>query len=541
MRFFEPNEKRTTVSVYVFLVGLFTIFCVMVGLNFDLVLKFIGGFFEIIRPIIYGFIIAFALYPAVRFIEKTAFKRFRCGKKLKHTLSVLIVYLLLIMLLLMFFLVSIPEVIANIDDLQIKVNEFVEGFQNTTVDILTPGKANVIVYFDVSEYNRLDPSDDLFSFTLRNMSGMQLNAKSQSMTEDVKELFDKIVNSIGDMLSNSIPVIFTSAMEVLNETKNIVIGVIISLYFILGEKKHRQFLSTLGSVWIPKKPYRILLWFIEKTKNIFRDYIVVRLLDCMIMGALSFVCLFVFQTPFAMLLSMILGVASFFPFIGPIIGIMIGSLIVLIIDVRYMLVFLIVAVLLNIIDLRYIEPMLNAGKHLSSLSAIWVFTAIILMGGFFGAVGVVIGIPLFAFFYSLLKEKAEVRLQNAGLATETSEWYVSKTIGGAQAIDNPDEDTDVLEGTDMESFFAERDDARAYRNLKFRIRIFWRKTRFVRRKIVDVFIKIYVFILPALKLIWKCIKKVCAFTAKVFKKVINAFKKLFQGIKKAFKKNKKTE
>ena len=70
MKFFEPNEKRTTVAVYAFLVALFCVLCVIIGINIYQLPKALSYVYEIVKPIIYGLIIAFLMHPIVSFFEK---------------------------------------------------------------------------------------------------------------------------------------------------------------------------------------------------------------------------------------------------------------------------------------------------------------------------------------------------------------------------------------------------------------------------------------------------------------------------------------
>lgn len=523
MKFFEPSEKRNTVSVYIFLVGVFVLLCILVGANVDKIWGLGGAFLEIIRPFIYGFIIAFALHAPVHFVEKSVLGTFKMKRRVRHAISVVIVYISVVLILLFFALTAIPEIVNNFDDFRIKVDEFVLNFQNNTAEMLSSSNNDSInVYFDVEPTLRKNPSDRLFSFTLRNYSGIGIEVQDNSIRQEVKELFDKAVAVVGEMLGNSIPSVFTSALTVLTETKNLVIGVIISLYFLLGENKHKQYISHMANVWLPQKIYKVCIWLLDKSKNIFRDYIVVRLLDGIIIALLTLVCLFVFQAPFAALLALIMGVASLFPFIGPIIGIALGALITLIIDIRYMLVFLAVSILLTILDTRYIEPMLNSGRDTHKLSAVWVFAAIIVMGGFFGIIGVLVGIPTFAFIYSIIKELVEKRLEARNLATETSEWYlVSKTTKKLTVSEIPD----VEEGTDMKTFFEERDENEAYRNMRIRLRYVFRKMKPFLTKAKVFFGKIWLKLRPVLAAILKVLKKIWKFLAAPFVKLKNRLKK----------------
>jgi len=523
MRFFEPNEKRTTIAVYVFLVCVFALLCVVVGANIDVIWSLLGAFMVIMRPFIYGFVIAFALHTPVRFVEENVLGSTKLKGRVKHALSVVIVYVTVVLIILLFCLTAIPQIISNFDVFKVKIDDFVVNFQNKTAELLSSSKNTAVnVYFDIEPALRKNPSDRLFSFTLRNYDGIAIGVKDNSMREKVKELFNKIVASIGNMLGNSLPDIFSSALTVLVETKNLVIGVIISLYFLLGERRHRQYLSHMGNVWLPKGVYKVCVWLIDKSKNIFRDYIVVRLLDGVIIGILTMVCLFVFQTPLAALLALIMGVGSLFPFIGPIVSTAICSLIMMIIDIRYMLVFLIVSILLHILDTRYIEPMLNSGRNNHKLSAIWVFAAIVVMGGFFGIIGILIGIPLVAFIYSIVKELVEKRLKLRSLATETAEWYIGSEEGEESS---EAEIPEIEEGADMKAFFEERDETEAYRHMRSRIRWLSRKLRPAIKKVKEFFVAVWIRVLPVLVKIKNGFEKLWNMLVGVYQKIVSRFKK----------------
>lgn len=526
MKFFEPTEKRTTIAVYIFLVGVFALFCILVGANIGVIGTLWDTFLEIIRPFIYGFAIAFTLHAPVRFVENKVLGSVKMKGKLRHALSVVIVYIFIVLIILFLVLTVVPEIVTNFDDFRLKIDEFVVNFQNRTAELLSSSNNDsVTVYFDIEPSLRNGPSDRLFSFTLRNYEGIGIAVKDNSIREEVKDMFNRVVAAVGDMLGNALPDIFSSALTVLTETKNLVIGVIISLYFLLGERKHRQYLSHMGNVWLPQKIYNGIIWLIDKSKNIFRDYIVVRILDGSIIAFLTLVCLFVFQTPFSMILSFVMGIGTFFPFIGPIISIALGAIIMMIIDIRYMLVFIVVGVLLHILDSRYIDPMLHAGRDTHKLSGVWVFAAIVIMGGFFGIIGILIGIPTFAFIYSIVKELVEQRLKSKGLATETAAWYRDSVRGENVATA---EIPDIEEGTDIKSFFEDRDENEAYKHMRRRIRRASRRMRPFLAKIRAFFSSVWGKIVIVLKVILS-----------FFKRIWQSVSAPFRNLKKKFKNNNK--
>ncbi|MBE6537776.1 MAG: AI-2E family transporter [Ruminococcaceae bacterium] len=462
MKFFEPNEKRNTVALYVFLVALFCVFCVIIGINISVVPKIADFIFEVVKPIIYGFVIAFLLHPLVRFTE-TKILGNRKEKKIgfRHFLSVVIVYVVVIALITLFCMTVIPEIISNYDKFSSKFMQYVESFQHRTAELVTSLTGeSVYVYYDVMPDLRKDAAEQLFAISLRNPEGYNLVVNSGAGAQIVKNAFDGILASLGEMINNSLPNIFSSALTIITETKNLIIGIFLSLYLLIGEKKHIERIQYICKVWLPERAYKNLCWIVRKSKSIFRDYIVVRLLDGMIIGILMFICLFIFQTPYAVLLAVVMGVSSFFPFIGPIIGIGAGTFILLLVDVRYALLYLVISVLINILDSRYIEPFLNAGRQ-DNLPAIWVFSAIIVMGGFFGIVGILIGIPFVALVYSIFKALCEKKLREKGLSDRTQAYFENA------AVETSDADYNIEEGTNMSTYLVEkRDDAQVYNEMK---------------------------------------------------------------------------
>ena len=56
------------------------------------------------------------------------------------------------------------------------------------------------------------------------------------------------------------------------------------------------------------------------------------------------------------------------------------------------------------------------------ISAFWILFSILVAGKVLGIVGMIIGVPLFAIFYSIVKVFVEGRLEKKGLKTETKDY-----------------------------------------------------------------------------------------------------------------------
>ncbi len=453
MKFFEPNEKRNTIAAYVFFVALFGVFCVILGINIGVVSRLFGFIFDIVKPLLYGFVFAFVLHPLVEVMETSVFAGWKKpSRALKRSLSIAIVYIAVIFLIVMFCLTVIPEFMSNYDIFAKRLAEFAEDFQNKIAEVISrfSGGGSTYVYYDVDPSLRVKLSEDLFAFTLG--EGLPLETTPNTVLTQVKSFFSGLISAVTGRFS--LAGIFSSAIAAINSLKNIVIGIILSVYFLASGKKLTTWLTRTFRAWLPHPAYRRMMWLTEKVNDIFKGYIMVRIADGFIMGFLTFFILFVARVPNRLLLSVVMGVASFFPFIGPVVGIAFGALVVSILDVRFLPVFLITTIVLNFADSRYIEPLLNKDGQSSPLAAIWIFSAIVVMGGFFGVIGIVFGIPMVAFIYSIVKEMSEKTLKHKHLAVDTSEYF----IGPKKRYKTTDTETESNVPLDMETYYAEKND-----------------------------------------------------------------------------------
>ena len=426
-KWFEPTEKCLTVSAYVFLVGVFYVLCVMVGLNIHRLPDIGRNLVSVMSPLIYGFLIAFVLSPGVSFIETRIFFKWREKRqRLKHILSIILTYVLVITLFVLAVVFLVPQVVNTYTEFFSQFTTNVTHMRNWIAGILEdmPGaeKSGAYVFHDVSSDFRMEITDHSLVDSLNTPSGVLLKGKNTTTQDEVQEMFDGVVQNIVSSVTKALPGVLSSALNVLLEAKNVLLGVIISVYFLVCKKSLLGTFNRLAHTWMPPKMYRRSAWLIVKAKGIFRDYIVVRLLDSFIVALITLVGLLIIRNPYALLVSVIIGMSALIPFIGPVLGIAVGALMMLVVGFEYAVGFAVIMVVVQMVDARFIEPMLNKGYSQHRLAGIWVFSAIILMSGLFGFLGLLFGIPLFAFVYSIAKDMCEKRLRRAGYPLETIEY-----------------------------------------------------------------------------------------------------------------------
>ena len=109
-----------------------------------------------------------------------------------------------------------------------------------------------------------------------------------------------------------------------------------------------------------------------------------------------------------MLISVVIGVTNIIPFFGPFIGAIPSAILILMVSPIQCVYFVIFVIILQQFDGNILGPKILGNT--TELSSFWVLFAILLFGGIFGIVGMVIGVPVFAFIYHLVKEWVNHRL-----------------------------------------------------------------------------------------------------------------------------------
>ena len=425
--FFQPTENGWTIAIYAFLVALFYILCVMVGLNVDKIPNLLTFLFSVISPLVYGFCIAFVLSPLVKFFEnRVLFMWKRKGLGFKHVLCIIFAYLVALAIVVVCVIFLIPQIASTYRQFSSQLSISIVNLRNALASLISrlPGaeQADAFVYFNINPDFRLNVQDFVIVDTLNNPWGFGIKVNNSSTQLEIQEMIDGIGKTIVDAINKALPSLFSSAWDVLLELKNLLLGLIISVYFLVCRRSLTNTIQKLARAWLPKKVYRRAGWLIEKGKNIFRDYIVVRILDSVIVGLITFIGLLIVQNPYALLISLVIAISALIPFIGPVIGISICSVLMLLLGFGYAFFFALVMVGVQLLDDRIIEPLLNKGHSQHRLAGIWVFSAIVLMSGLFGFIGLVFGIPIFAFLYSVIKEWSELRLRRSGQPIATADY-----------------------------------------------------------------------------------------------------------------------
>jgi Predicted permease len=147
----------------------------------------------------------------------------------------------------------------------------------------------------------------------------------------------------------------------------------------------------------------------KRADDIFGRFLVGKIIDSTIIAILTYIVLTVTKMPYSLLISFIVGVTNIIPFFGPFIGAIPSFFIILFVSPIKALWFLVIILIIQQLDGNVIGPKI-LGDTLG-ISAFWILFSLLISGEIFGFIGLVIGVPLFVFVYSIVKDNVEKRLQ----------------------------------------------------------------------------------------------------------------------------------
>ncbi len=177
---------------------------------------------------------------------------------------------------------------------------------------------------------------------------------------------------------------------------------------------------------LKKRNADMVIYYVRVSNNMFSGFISGKIVDSAIIGLICFVAMSVLKLPYTMLVSVIVGVTNVIPVFGPYIGAVPSALLILLVDPKQALYFLILIIVIQQLDGNIIGPAILGES--TGLSAFWVLFSILLFGGFWGIMGMLVGCPLFAVIYRIIKDFISMKLRKKELSDSTWEYIDLKSI-----------------------------------------------------------------------------------------------------------------
>lgn len=381
------NSKYTTIAVYSLLVSFSTIVFYLIASQVDSFRLQLGKYLSVFTPFIMGFVIAYLFNFILEFYEEKLLKNLK-KKNIRRLLGVLLTYITAFFMFILFLEFVFPQVLDSIigivNDMPVYIKE-------------------------VSDYilkleQKLDLPDDL-----------------------KKILMSKWTEFMDFMLvfgTNLLPKIGNFTKTLVSSIWNIILALIISIYLLIDKEQLLALVTKITKSLLSEERASRFVELVHRGDNIFGKFLSGKVLDSLIVGVLTFVVLSIVKMPYASLIAFIIGVTNIIPFFGPFIGAVPSFFIIVFQSLPMALWFILIIFVIQQIDGNIIGPKI-LGDSLG-ISAFWILFSLLIAGKLFGFIGLVIGVPLFVFIYSIIKDNVEARLKLKELPTETAAYINNK-------------------------------------------------------------------------------------------------------------------
>lgn len=395
-------KKLTSIKTILIAIS-FTVFLLFIKDNTVVVWKVLSTIMGILMPFIIGFFIAYILNFPYKFFYTKAFGKMgtkrKFLKKVKKPLSLVCTYTLVVAVIAVLIAIVVPQITVNIASL-------VESFP-TYFDSLVENIHGFIDSINKTFNANIDSKSIIDSFTAEIMKYFSM--------ENITKFAGNATQAIGN--------IFTVVSNTANGVYNIVMGVVISVYFLSAKESLCNQVKRLAVAFIPIKYLPKIYEIVDITDTKCGRFLVGDILDAGFVGLLTFITMSILQIPYAPLIAVLVGVTNIIPFFGPFIGAVPSALILFIISPWEMIKFIIVVVVIQQLDGNLFKPKIIGSQV--GLSSFWVLFSVIVGGALFGLPGFILGTPIYAVIYSLVGKRVRNSINDKGkIAQEALDFEV---------------------------------------------------------------------------------------------------------------------
>ena len=371
----------------------------------------------ILMPFIYGTAIAYLLKPVCNTIE--AFLRRFIPEKWNGLISALSIAATILFGLLVIYallMMIIPQLVSSVTALyytaQANITKFVRW-------------ANHVEFVESNQF-----------------INDALNSAYRALNVNLDNLDSWIKSNLMPSMQNIVSGVGIGVLSVVTWVKNLVIGIIVAVYMLASRKRFVQQAKLILYSLLKPRWAELIIEEVKYADKMFGGFINGKIMDSAIIGVLCYIGCMIFKFPSALLVSVIIGVTNVIPFFGPFIGAIPATLLILIQNPIKALWFILFVLVLQQLDGNVIGPKILGNT--TGLSSFWVLFAILLFGGLWGFVGMIIGVPLFAVIYDIIKKLVFFGLRKHNETTLLNEYHnkfgdPEDNVPAAEAPDVPAE------------------------------------------------------------------------------------------------------
>ena len=391
---FESNNTYFTICIYAIATFAICLLIFRFTSNWQSTKNQIGQILSVFSPFLLAFLIAYFTNPMVKHIDNFLFQ-----KTLKHRferghllLSMILAYVIAIGAIILVFIFIVPQIINSISQL-VRISPTL--YQNAL--------------------------DMLYSLDER-FPTLDLSFIYQAAEDVMPDLFNFFRTFMSDTV---LPFLYNAGLSIISWFINIILAFVISCYLLFSKQKLIKSLKRVAYAIFPEDICLTLFDTFKDCNQIFSQYIIGKTLDSTIIGILCLACMTILKLPYALIISLIVGITNMIPYFGPFIGAVPGILILLIISPKSSLIFAVLILAIQQLDGSVIGPKI-LGKS-TGLQPISIIFAITVGGALAGPLGMFLGVPIVAVLTFLINKLINYILKKKHIEPDLSNTKDSRT------------------------------------------------------------------------------------------------------------------
>ena len=392
------ENKHARLMFMIFIVGaLLIIFNQIVG-NYESFSEGVGTIKTIVSPFIYGFVMAYLLSPIYNATVRGLYKLL--GKYFKNKQR----------------LFSFCKLVASVVAVVCLI-----GAVAGLIALIVPQVIESLTGILKSLPQRLTQLSALFNDITSKMDNKRLAMKmseiyAQVQTNLIELAQTKLLPGMGTLVGQ----VSTQVLLTLKTMMNVMIGVMACVYMLNSKERFQGQFKKVILATLPKEKAEAVFDFAKFTNRTFGGFINGKIIDSIIIGIICFILMEIFGFPYPILISAIIGITNVIPFFGPFIGAIPAAIIILLVSPIHALYFLVLIFVLQQVDGNIIGPAILGNT--TGIASFWVLFSIVIGGGLFGFIGMVLGVPVFAIIYYYFSRSINKRLEAKGLEFRTDSY-----------------------------------------------------------------------------------------------------------------------
>lgn len=367
-------KKNITLGQAILLIVI-AVTCVFMLLNFKTMTNVIAWVFGILSPFIIGLFIAFLVNILMTALEQRVFaglSRFKFWNKIKRVVCMLLSFVVIAGFITLLFMLIVPQLSDSLKTLGSNLPYYTRQLQYSVTNLM-----------------------ETYNFSMSNLEQLQID-------------WQALLEYSSNIIAGLTPQVATIAAGITTGIFNFLMGIFFAIYMLFGKERILGGFKKISLAYFGKKRTARLTEITSLSHKIFKSFIVGQLTEALILGVLYFITASIFKLPYALLIAVIMAVGGLIPMFGPIIAAVPCVFILLMINPPTALVFIIMSVVIQQLESNFIYPFIIGDSI--GLPAIWVLLSILVGGSMFGAVGMVLAVPITSVVYALLKQSVAKRL-----------------------------------------------------------------------------------------------------------------------------------